>query len=293
MHVVVQAFQSRFCGVSSSPCTCGRRRGGTRTAARSATCSWPTTCGTRPRSGRGCRSSQLRPRGAVDPGGAGAAGRLRRPSPGAGQGEGHRGGSPGVRGIPPAGRHARAGRAVGAAGHRPGDAGTAEGPPPGRGGGAGAVRPGREPGARAVLEAGRGPLGQRGRADRGPAADHRRCLLPGDGLAAADPGALEKQVFDRASEVSRPRGRSAVLRHHLHVLRDGGGRRPGRPRPAGQARPGRHRGRRGPGRRGSGPGASPRTTATTCPRSSSGWPSPATGSRCACGAGPGTPATPR
>ena len=45
------------------------------------------------------------------------------------------------------------------------------------------------------------------------------------------------------------------------------------------------------GRRGSGPGASPRTTATTCPRSSSAWPSPATASRCGYGAGPGTPAT--
>ena len=36
------------------------------------------------------------------------------------------------------------------------------------GGGAGAVRPGREPGAGPVLEAGRGPLGQRGRTDQGP-----------------------------------------------------------------------------------------------------------------------------
>ena len=32
--------------VSSSPCTCGRRHGGTRTAPRSATCSSPTTSGT-------------------------------------------------------------------------------------------------------------------------------------------------------------------------------------------------------------------------------------------------------
>ena len=55
---------------------------------------------------------------------------------------------------------------------------------------------------------------------------------------------LEKQVFDRRRG-SRPRGRPAVLRHDQHVLRDGGGRRPGRPRPAGQPRPGRHRGRRG------------------------------------------------
>ena len=51
MHWVVEAFHSWLCGVSSSLCTCGRRRGGTRTAARSATCSWPTTCGTRQPSG--------------------------------------------------------------------------------------------------------------------------------------------------------------------------------------------------------------------------------------------------
>ena len=51
------AGKSWFTGVSSSICTCGRRRGGTRTAARSVTCSWPITCGTRRRSGRGCRSS--------------------------------------------------------------------------------------------------------------------------------------------------------------------------------------------------------------------------------------------
>jgi hypothetical protein len=39
--------------------------------------------------------------------------------------------------------------------------------------------------------------------------------------------------------------------------------------------------------------ASPRTPVTTCPRSSSGWQSPGTGSRCGCGAGRATPATPR
>jgi hypothetical protein len=47
------------------------------------------------------------------------------------------------------------------------------------------------------------------------------------------------------------------------------------------------------GEPGSGPGGSPRITATTCPRSSSGWPSPGTGSRPASGAGPGTRTTPR
>ena len=36
-----------------------------------------------------------------------------------------------------------------------------------------------------------------------------------------------------------------------------------------------------------------RTPGPTCRRSSWEWPSPATGSRCAAGAGPGTPATPR
>ena len=46
-------------------------------------------------------------------------------------------------------------------------------------------------------------------------------------------------------------------------------------------------------RPGSAPGASPRTTAMTCPRSSSGWPSPGTGSPSGCGAGRGTPATRR
>ena len=39
--------------------------------------------------------------------------------------------------------------------------------------------------------------------------------------------------------------------------------------------------------------ARPRTTATTCRRSSSGWRSPAPGSRCGCGAGRATPPTPR
>jgi len=79
-------------------------------------------------------------------------------------------------------------------------------------------------------------------------------------------GQLEKQVFDRASELL---GLEVdLLFFDQHVLRDGGGRCPGRPRPAGQPSSGRRRGRRrGPRRRGSGPGASPRTTAMTCPRS--------------------------
>jgi hypothetical protein len=46
-------------------------------------------------------------------------------------------------------------------------------------------------------------------------------------------------------------------------------------------------------RRGFAPTASPRTTAMTCRRSSSGWRSPARGSRSGCGAGRATPPTPR
>jgi hypothetical protein len=46
-------------------------------------------------------------------------------------------------------------------------------------------------------------------------------------------------------------------------------------------------------RRGFAPTASPRTTAMTSRRSSSGWRSPARGSRSGCGAGPATPPTPR
>src|SRR4051794_27997277 len=48
-----------------------------------------------------------------------------------------------------------------------------------------------------------------------------------------------------------------------------------------------------PKRRGSAATASPRTTATTCPRWWSGWPSPAPGSRGGGGAGRATPPTPR
>ncbi len=47
-----------------------------------------------------------------------------------------------------------------------------------------------------------------------------------------------------------------------------------------------------PGRPGSGPTGNRRTPATTCRRSSSAWPSPATGSRSGSGPGPGTPPTP-
>src|SRR5271157_6185667 len=57
---------------------------------------------------------QLRPGGARDPGGAGAAGRVGNPAPGAGEGGGRRRGGAGVRRVPAAGRHLGAGRAVGA-----------------------------------------------------------------------------------------------------------------------------------------------------------------------------------
>ena len=273
-------------------CTCGRRRGGTRTAARSATCSWPTTCGTRPRSGRGCRSSTT------------SAGR----SPGPGRRC--------ERLVASVARHLEPGkaRAIAAEGLE-----FAESRPLGGTWVLDALweRLGIGPAMRDLLKGRRlDPSAERVLF----ALTANRALAPSSKLAAARwasedvlitglpatsddacyramdwlleiRGALEKAVFDRACRAARPRDRPAVLRHHQHVLRDGGGRRPVRPRRARQPGPGRRRRRRGSsGRRGSGPGASPRTTATTCPRSSSAWPSPATASRCACGAGPGTPA---
>ena len=137
---------------------------------------------------------------------------------------------------------------MGAAGHRPGGAGAAEGQAAGPRRGAGAVRLGREPGAGPVVEARRVPLGRRGRADHGPAGDERRRVLPGDGLAAADPRGPGKACLRPGVGAARPRGRPAVLRHDQHVLRNRGGRRPGRPRPAGQPGPGRRRRRRQGGR---------------------------------------------
>ena len=41
-------------------------------------------------------------------------------------------------------------------------------------------------------------------------------------------GDLERKVFDSLVDPAQPRGRRAVLRHHLHLLRDG---RRGRARP--------------------------------------------------------------
>ena len=136
---------------------------------------------------------------------------------------------------------------------------------------AGAVRPGREPGAGPVVEAGRRPLGERGRAGHGPARHQRRRLLPGDGLADGDHRRPGAQGLRQPRHPAQPRGGRAVLRHHLHLLRDGGrgrARRPRRPRHAAGQRERRQRRGRGAGAgRRSGPGGSPRTTATTCPRS--------------------------
>ena len=63
---------------------------------------------------------------------------------------------------------------------------------------------------------------------------------------------LEQEVFWQVADPARPRGRPAVLRHHLHLLRDRRSRRAGRPRrparpdrrsppPDGRPTTGRHR----------------------------------------------------
>ena len=196
----------------------------------------------------------------------------------------------GVHLVAPGRRHAGAGRVVAPAGdrhrHDPA-AGRPQARPAHR---AGAVRAGREPGAGAGLEAGRRRVGQPARAHRRPGRDLRRRLLPGDGLAARHrPGSGAGGVL-AGRHPARSRGRPAVLRHHLHLLRDRRTRRAGRPRhprppgprPAARHHRGRchHRGRHrqrhrqrhrhGAGTRpgwGSGPTASRRTPATTCPRS--------------------------
>ena len=68
----------------------------------------------------------------------------------------------------------------------------------------------------------------RRRAHRRPGRDQRRRLLPGDGLAARDRDDLEREVFWPGRHPAQPRGRPAVLRHHLHLLRDRRPRRAGR-----------------------------------------------------------------
>ena len=56
--------------------------------------------------------------------------------------------------------------------------------------------------------------------------------------------ALEKRVFDRACEVLGLEVDLLFFDYHLHVLRGGGGRRPGRPRRAREPGPGWRRKRR-------------------------------------------------
>ena len=51
-------------------------------------------------------------------------------------------------------------------------------------------------------------------------ADDRRRLLPGDGLAAGDQGRPGEEGLRQRGGPAEPGGRPAVLRHHLHLLRD-------------------------------------------------------------------------
>ena len=106
--------------------------------------------------------------------------------------------------------------------------------------------------------------------------------------------ALEKRVFDRAAELLSleidllffdTTSTYFVTEEADAPVARGRERHPGPRAPPG--RPGA-----AAARPGSGPGASPRTTATTSRRSSSAWPSTSTASRCVCGAGPRTPPTP-
>ena len=131
-------------------------------------------------------------------------------------------------------------------GHRAGQHAAPRPAPRYRGDRAGAVRAGRQPGARPLLEAGRRGLDHPRRAHRRAAPDLRRCLLPGDGLAPRRPRTARSGSVPAGGEPAQPRGRSAVLRHHLHLLRAGGPRRtrgPRRPRPPPPRQP-RHPGRR-------------------------------------------------
>ena len=122
------------------------------------------------------------------------------------------------------------------------------GPAAGRGsGGAGAVRAGRQPGAGPVVEAGGVGVDEPRRAHRRPRRGQRRRLLPGDGLAARRARRAGEAGVLPGRGPSQPSGRSAVLRHDLHLFRDRRGRRGGR---AGLARGEIRR----PGRRGRGPG---------------------------------------
>src|SRR6266851_136455 len=84
----------------------------------------------------------------------------------------------------------------------------------------------------------------RRRPDPRLARDQRRCLLPGDGLAAGDQGPAGEEGLRQPRRPAEPRGGPAVLRHGLHVLRDGGSRRARRPGQERQRRDQREHGRR-------------------------------------------------
>ena len=141
--------------------------------------------------------------------------------------------------------------------------------------GAGAVRAGGEPGHRPVLEAGRRRVGSSDVAIPGwTAMDDDQAYRAMDLLVEADAArAGAGGGVLRGRRPAQPRGRPAVLRHHQHLLRT------------------RHPTEATTGSCGSAGTGTPRTTAPICRRSSSGWPSPARGSRCGCGAGRATPTT--
>ena len=200
MHQVVLPFLVWFPGVLSSPCTCGRRRGGTDGSEvrylQLAHNVWDPAA-------KRSRVQVVYDFGREEPATREALGRLvasvaRHLEPGK------------ARAIAAEGlEFAESGRWAGpgpwtrcgsgwASARR---CGAAEGPPAGRLGRAGAVRADREPGARSLIEAGRRPLGQRGRAGHRAAGDDRRRLLPGDGLAAGDPRVPGEARSTPASEV--------------------------------------------------------------------------------------------
>ena len=102
---------------------------------------------------------------------------------------------------------------------------------------AGAVRAGREPGAGAVLEAGRRRVGLRGRRDPRAGARWTRIRPTGRWTCWSRPTRrrrCRRRCSSPCADLLEPRGRPAVLRHHLHLLRDrprhgrAGSRRSGR-----------------------------------------------------------------
>src|ERR1035441_621430 len=71
----------------------------------------------------------------------------------------------------------------------------------------------------------RGGVDEPGRAHRPARRSHRRRVLPGDGLAAPGPRRPRKAGLLPGRGPAEPRSGSAVLRHHIDVLRGGGRRR--------------------------------------------------------------------